>query len=100
MAQGRREGGTLIALELGGREVSRATSTCKHCQRIVFLHDAFGMRLPADEQPPFCLQCFAVICDACGAKGSCTPFEAKISNYERDAERAARDGRMLEAVLR
>jgi hypothetical protein len=100
-SSGRRTGGVVQTFAPGAaRAIEQGTHTCAHCQHVVAVHDANGMRLSAEQQPPFCLQCYRVICNACGELGKCTPFEAKIEAYEKEAADAARFGRQLEAVLR
>lgn len=64
------------------------TITCHHCNVPVFLKG----RDPGG----FCRCCMRAVCGACADKGTCTPFEKKLEQFEK----AALQGRRLDELLR
>jgi len=87
----RRQGGEATWTRDDGRVVERATFTCRHCQRLVFV--------PPKADPAslggFCGLCQSLICGPCADAGSCTPFEERLEQQERQQER----DRMYRQVL-
>lgn len=57
------------------------TFTCGHCNRQVEV----GPRQRAADIGGHCKICWGLTCPGCTAKGSCTPFEAKLEQVERRA---------------
>lgn len=80
-----------ITTEPGKHDVEEDTFTCCHCNKIVFVSDAQGNPVPAEQVGGFCLRCMMNTCTTCATDGRCIPFEKKLEQME------ARD-RLVRAV--
>lgn len=72
----------LLLTRQDGRTIGEVdTITCVHCNGI--------HRVTRDDPGGFCRQCMSPTCTRCGAAGTCSPFEKRITAYE-DRERFRR----------
>lgn len=79
------------ALVVGpGKTVGAETFTCKHCNRVVLLHDLKTGNRTA-EQGVMCTMCMRPVCVQCAERAVCDPFEKKL-------ERSEARGRLLAAM--
>jgi hypothetical protein len=72
----------VLVTKRDGRTVGEVdTLTCVHCNGI--------HRVTREDPGGFCRQCMKPICSRCAARGTCSPFERRITVLE-DRERFRR----------
>lgn len=86
MARARAEQGVAEWTLPGGRTMTRATTTCCHCNGITVI----AQGATPDECGGFCMLCHRPTCRTCAGK-ECRPFERQLEAIERR-------GRLLAAV--
>ena len=69
----------------------RDTTSCGHCQRVIFLKPGSGVTvylIPhrdgrwTEESGAFCRVCMRPVCLVCHDKGTCTPIEKQLEQME------------------
>jgi hypothetical protein len=75
-----REGGYLVVTREDGHVREYKTTTCSHCLHITVIR-------PGEDLGGFCTLCMRNICGPCADLGSCTPFEKKVEQQEREYDR-------------
>jgi hypothetical protein len=70
--------------------LSGETFTCAHCGRLV--------DLKPKETPAMCHAEWKPVCAACHAVGTCTPFEKKLGQFEKQVRQAEARGISLRSM--
>lgn len=105
-----KDGGTSIWQEAGSDKITAKspTITCAHCNRIVRYGKQPqvtatvngksvivrpGLTLAFEDVGGFCRLCMKPVCGTCCDRGTCVPFEEKLSQYEnaRSSQRSMYD---------